>query len=219
MHLLPDQLMFGVAPALLIDCARQIHDQDYDDVKHTFDIEAFSEALGAPISESAVVLKAMLAEGFFECPEGQAGRYISTQRLGQLALASISPGISREEADTLLARIVEKAAWVNARPDEFDHRIDCVVVFGSWLTDKLHLGDLDIGVLLDELPGRSDDRRKGESLDEWLRRGMAARNRALRALRLRHPKKISVHGLDEVVRLGTPFKVVFGELPQKTVSA
>jgi len=218
MHLLPDQLMYGVAPALLVDCARQIHEHDYDDERHAFDIEAFSKALGAPVSESSPVLQAMLADGFFERAEGEGNRYVATRKLGQLALASISPGISRDEANTLLALIVEKAAWVNVRPAEFDHRIDCVVVFGSWLTDKLHLGDLDIGVALAEL-ANSNDRRKGESFDEWLRRGMAARNRALRALRLRQPKKISVHELDEVVRLGTPFKVVFGQLPERADSA
>jgi hypothetical protein len=218
MHLLPDQLMFGVAPALLIDFARQIHEGDYDNKRHAFDIEAFSRALGAPVSESGPVLQAMLVDRFFERVEGEGDRYIATRKLGQLALASISHGISRAEADTLLVSIVEKATWINARPNAYEHRIDCVAVFGSWLTDKPHLGDLDIGVALSELPGRSS-RRKGESFDEWLRRGMAARNRALRGLRLRQPKKISVHGLDEVVRLETPFKVVFGELPQKVVSA
>lgn len=216
MHLLPDQLMFGVAPALLIDCARQIHERDYDEVRHAFDIEAFSKALGAPVSESGPVLQAMLAGGFFERAEGAESRYVATRKLGQLALASISHGISRDEADTLLALIVEKAAWVNARPDAYENRIDCVVVFGSWLTDKRHLGDLDIGVALSELRDRSS-RREGEGFDEWLKRGMAARNRALRALRLRQPKKISVHELDEVVRLGTPFKVVFGKLPDGPV--
>src|SRR3546814_10651598 len=81
------------------------------------------------------------------------------------------------------------------------------------MSDKPHLGDLDIGVELEELPGRGD-RRKGEDIDIWLRRGQAAQNRALRALRLRQPKKISVHALDEVRRLSTPFRLVFGVLPR-----
>lgn len=71
MHLLPGQLMFGVAPVLLIDCARQIHEGDYNDKKHTFDIDAFSRALGAPVRESGPVLQAMLADGFFERAEGR----------------------------------------------------------------------------------------------------------------------------------------------------
>lgn len=218
MHLLPDQLMFGVAPALLVDCARQIHQRDYDDERHAFGIEEFSKALGAPVSESGPVLEVMLAAGFFEQADGGADRYIATKKLGQLALASISSGLPRSEADMLLARIVEKAAWVNTQPDAYENRIDCVVVFGSWLTDKPHLGDLDIGVALSELRDRSR-RREGEGFDEWLKRGMAAKSRTLNALRLRQPKKISVHELDEVVRLKTPFKVVFGELPQKAASA
>jgi predicted nucleotidyltransferase len=212
MHLLPDQLLFGVAPALLVDCARQIHDRDWDEHRHSIDIDAFSKALGAPIGESAPVLQAMLEAGFFEPADGTVGRYLPTRKLGQLALASISPGISRQEADALLAQIVEKAGWVNARSDQYDHRIACVVVFGSYLTDKPHLGDLDIGVSLEEL---RDRRRKneGEDIYAWLRRAGAARNRALRALRLRQPKKISVHKLDEVIGLNTPYRVVFGTLP------
>jgi hypothetical protein len=218
MHLLPEQLKFGVAPALLIDCARQLHERDYDDEKHAFGIEGFSKALGAPVSESGPVLQAMLAAGFFEPLDGDPSRYICTKQLGQLALAKISSGISRSEADVLLARVVEKAAWVNARPEAYENRIDCVVVFGSWLSEKPHLGDLDIGVALSELRDRSRQ-REGEGFYEWLQRGTAAKNRTLRALRLRQPRKISVHGLDEVVRLGTPFKVVFGTLPRETASA
>lgn len=213
MHLLPDQLMFGVAPALLIDCARQIHERDCDIKRFSLSVDDFARALGAPLIESTPVLLAMLADGFFERVGGQADCYVPTRKLGQLALAKISTGISREEADTLLARIVEKAAWVNAHPDAYDHRIACVVVFGSYLTDKPHLGDLDIGVELEELSGRGR-RREGESIDAWLRRGQAAHNRALRALRLRQPKKISVHGLDEILSLNTPFRLMFGALSE-----
>lgn len=215
MHLPPDQLVFGVAPALLIDCARQIHDRDWDIRRFTLGADDFAKALGAPLGESTPVLLAMLADGFFERTDEQADRYVPTQKLGQLALASISPGITRDEATDLLSRLVEKAAWVNARPDAYDHRIACVVVFGSYLTDKPHLGDLDIAVELEELPDRGR-RRKGEGLDAWLRRGQAARNRARRALRLRQPKKISVHALDEVLNLKTPFRVVFGVLPSSS---
>ncbi len=213
MHLVPDQTLFGVAPDLLIDCARQIHDRDWDDQRFNVGIEDFATALGAPLGESMPVLLAMLADGFFERVDGQSDRYVPTQKLGQLALASVSPGLTRAEADALLARIVEKAAGVNTPPDAYDHRIVCVVVFGSYLTDKPHLGDLDIGVELEELPGRGA-RRTGEAPDARLRRAQAARSRSLRALRLRQPKKISVHGLDEVRRLDTPFRLVFGVLPE-----
>ena len=212
MHLKPDQLLFGVAPRLLIDGARQIHSWDMAGEGRSFSVEQFSEALGAPVSEAGPVLHAMVADGFFVCPEGDSGRYVATPKLGQLALAKLSHGISRKEAGELLALIVKKAAWVNAHPDRYDHRIACVVVFGSWLIEKPHLGDLDIGVALEELPDRLRN-RDGASLTEWIRRGEAARNRALRALRLRQPEKISVHQLDEVTRLGTAYEVVFGALP------
>ncbi|KGM52504.1 hypothetical protein N792_05405 [Lysobacter concretionis Ko07 = DSM 16239] len=206
--------MYGVAPALLIDCARQIHDWGLGAARCDFDIDDFSKALGAPISESIPVLQAMLADGVFTIAEGVPDRYVASQKLGQLALAKISPGISRAEAENLLAQVVEKASEINARSDSYDHRVTCLVVFGSYLTDKPHLGDLDIGAALDELPGRGD-RREGEAIDAWLRRCEAARSRAARALRLRQPKKISVHEWDEVMRLQTPYELVFGALPDR----
>jgi predicted nucleotidyltransferase len=210
MYLLPDQLMFGVAPALLIDCARQIHDWDVD---CSFTIEKFSEALGAPVSESAPVLKAMMETGLFRSAADKDSYFITEQKLGQLALAKISRGISRTEARRLLDKIIEKAAWVNAHSDAFGHNIECVVVFGSYLTEKPHLGDLDIGVSLNELRGQFTQ-GDGESFYDSFRRVMAARHRTLRAIRLRQPKKISIHDLDEVIRLETPYKVVFGTLPE-----
>lgn len=209
MNLLPDRLAFGVAPALLLDCARQVHEGRLGTAERPLSLDAFSKTLGAPLDESAPVLQALTEAGFFQHIDD--GTYLATPKLARLALSKISGGIPRAEAVTLLAQIVEKAAWVNQRAVEFEHRITCLVVFGSCLDDKPVLGDLDIGVAMEELPRSRKD--SSSAIEEILKRHLAAQRRTLSALRLRQPKKISLHALDEVLELKTPYQVVFGSLP------
>lgn len=201
--------MFGVAPALLIDCAVQIHEGHYSDEDQSLSLDDFSRALGAPISESAPVLHAMVAEGFFEQRDGQ--RFAPTQKLGQLALAKISSGISRTEAEALLGQIERKAEWINQRPNEFGYRVCCIAVFGSYLSSKTVLGDLDIGVAVEEI--RESQIHAGDGdIYARIERSMAARRRTLKALRLRQPRKISIHEMSELMNLDTRYRLIFGAL-------
>lgn len=55
---------------------------------------------------------------------------------------SLKP-ISRDRADALLAQLVEVIQGINADP-ESPYRIPRLAVFGSYLSDKSELGDLDI---------------------------------------------------------------------------
>lgn len=204
--------MFGVSPALLIDCARQIHEGNLGREQRPLSLEDFSKALGAPASESVHVLRTMVSEGFFEQRDEE--QFVSTKKLAQLALSSVSRGLTREEATALISRITEKATWVNARPEEYKHCITCVVVFGSWLGNKHVLGDLDIGVAVAQLRSPADRSKSGDVFT-WLKLTSAARQRTLNALRLRQPGIISLHSLDEVISLGTPYQVIFGALPER----
>ncbi|NEN22799.1 hypothetical protein G3O08_04705 [Cryomorpha ignava] len=60
-------------------------------------------------------------------------------------MASANPPISRQKADLLLAEIIEKAKRVNGSK-EYLYRVETLKVFGSYLTDKEILGDLDVAV-------------------------------------------------------------------------
>jgi len=205
MYLRPNELMFGVAPAILLDCARQLHRHDYG----PFSLSDFCKALGAPIRESQPVLAQMISEGFITAQTGDGGTYLATSKLGQLALANVSEGLPRLQADALLAQVLVKAASVNEHPEKHGCVVIRVVVFGSYLTQKEVLGDLDIGVELKELPrpGAHDERARYR---DWSR-GMASPSTKVRSLlRLRKPKQISIHDFDEVLRLGTPYRLVFG---------
>jgi len=60
--------------------------------------------------------------------------------------------LTRSKADELLAKLIERAKIINTATDtQFVYNIDKLVVFGSYLTDKEKLGDLDVAA---DLKGR-----------------------------------------------------------------
>ena len=65
MHFEPGSLPFGVSPAILIDCAKQLAHED------SFSSDGFCRALGATRSEGKVILSAAIAGGLVE-PNAQA---------------------------------------------------------------------------------------------------------------------------------------------------
>ena len=199
MNLIPGSLLFGVAPAILVDCAEQLRD-------HTrgFDQEAFCIALGAPWREASPVLDHMVEAGFVE--KSADGLFRPTKRMRQLALASITTGLSREEADALLAKIITKAQTINADAEHFPCGVRRIAVFGSYLSGKTLLGDLDIAV---EIMKRRGPKPVFKGIEALIRADTAAVNKTYAALRMRQPKLISLHNFDELEVLETPFEVVF----------
>jgi hypothetical protein len=207
MKLDPDELMFGVTPSILIDCAVQLHERESD-----FDLDDFCQALGAPVDEARPVLEKLVHAGFAQPDKSDACRFHPTKKWGQLALANVSRGLARADAEALLEKIIAKACAINSSSDDRFRKIGCVVVFGSFLREVPVLGDLDIGVALDPTDKQRLD-PAGLSLAEWFRKSGAPDRRTRSALRLRKPQYISIHKYDEVIGLQTPYRVIFGKEP------
>lgn len=209
MRLEPGKLKFGVAPSILIDCAVQLHE-----CERGFDLDDFCRALGAPVEEAHPVLEKLVHAGFARPDKSDACRFHPTKKWDQLALANISHGFARADAEALLEKVIAKASAVNAGGSGRFRKIRCVVVFGSFLRNVPVLGDLDIGVALDSTDERQIE-RDGLSLEEWLRQSRTLDRKTYSALRLRKPQYISIHAFDEVIRLKTPYRVIFGKEPDK----
>ena len=173
MHLTPDSLLFGVSPAILIDCAQQLHI-----ASRPFSFSEFCTAIGAPETEAKPVLEQMTAAGFVDMGEQPGQLFLPTEKLSQLALASISGGIAREEADKLLRTVLLKIDEINANPEEFPYAVECLVIFGSYLGTKPVLGDLDLGVELREPPRT---RAKGKPVEEMVKDHYAGWNKTAAA--------------------------------------
>lgn len=212
MNLLPDQLVYGVAPRLLIDCARQLRAMSSKEPR-SITIDEFARALGAPIGEAQPVLEQMIAADYFVRTDDDQEPLFTTSKLSQLALAKISHGLTRAEADQWLTRITAKAHELDASRADEDYGIQALVVFGSYLGDKPVLGDLDIGVALMEprCPIKVD------SLPLWrfFQLDDARINRVYSGLRLRRPQLISIHKWHEVHSLQTRYRVLYGAIPHE----
>jgi len=203
MRLTPNKPLFGVKPEILRDCAFQLRDRD------SFRIDDFCMAIGAPAEEARPVLEHLLREGFVGT--GNDEQYIPTIQFLQLANAKITEGLSRAEAKALLQRVTKRARDINARPEEFDHHITRLAVFGSYLGNDEVLGDLDIAFDCQRNPVPNDTPARRWSL----RKSMADFSKMLSFLRLRKPGQISLHTLSEIRSLGIPYKVVFEYEPRK----
>jgi hypothetical protein len=202
----PGSLPFGVAPAIIKDCAKQLKDRD-----EPFTFDDFCMALGASRREARPVVEELVRQRFLETTDDGL-EYSPTALFRQLALASVGAGLPRRDADALVRRIIEKAAQINGDPVKYPHRVTCVGVFGSYLTEKPLLGDLDIAVEVAPVPGAF--RPSGERITmRDIERAAGSARTTIAALRLRKPRLISIHTFEEVRLLGTPYRVVFGEAP------
>lgn len=101
MILADKELRFGVAPHLLIDCAKQL--------AHTnsaITLDAFCRALGTSRGEASPVLAQMVDAGFFSAgPE--PGTFKAASHLRSLAAAHVGNGITRHEAERLLEQVLQ----------------------------------------------------------------------------------------------------------------
>lgn len=197
----PHSLVFGIVePSILINCAQTLRMYD------AFEISDFCAALGAPIDEAMPVFNEMLkmnAIAFNDGNQHASGTYMPGTTLGQIALASISTGLKRTDADNLLMRVLNRAREVNEKTENYGRQITKIAVFGSYLTNKALLGDLDLAIELQELS--EPDYKKGNWIDIERQKDKVV----FSYLRLRKPEYISTHTFDELVRLNTPYRLVF----------
>lgn len=70
-----------------------------------------------------------------------------TEKGRRFGIANASKPISRQKATQLLNELIERAKSINEN-DELIYFVESIKVFGSYLSDKETLGDLDVGVKL-----------------------------------------------------------------------
>jgi hypothetical protein len=128
------------------------------------------------------------------------------------------PVMRRARADRIIEKIIAEAGAINA-DDRMLWRVSRVSVFGSYLTDKPMLGDLDIGLRLVMQPG-GVDADKGALFraqfppPEHIRRDWFGRlcwPETYVRRRLRVGRNISLHDQDEVETEGYEHRVMFDD--------
>lgn len=100
-----------------------------------------------------IALESLLKAGYLEKREDG---FVSTlEGRNSLAMARWGKPISRKRADELLEIALSNASRYNSNP-AFPYHITELRVFGSYLTDKDPLGDLDIAVAYEIRDSRDD---------------------------------------------------------------
>lgn len=204
MRLDPDELYYGAKPILL-----QTTLQLLSKYSEKFTSKEFSQRFGSPIYECQPIIDGLLKDGFVMLNDGN---YQFTDSFSSILNAPISKGIPRKEAEILLARIIEKAKLINASPTLYGHTIQKLCIFGSYLTDKELLGDLDIGYVIEQIPDAFTAEQKKRTLhpvtykyDSYANKKYKEVARMLKC----NKKTVSIHRYDEVLSLNAPFKDIY----------
>jgi len=77
-------------------------------------------------------------------------------------MASAAKAIHRKTADSILLKFMERVNEVNTN-DTFAYRVEKVMVFGSYLSDKERLNDIDLAI---KLVSKEKDQEKRRQRDQ-----------------------------------------------------
>jgi DNA-binding MarR family transcriptional regulator len=124
------------------------------------------EVLGISAAAAEMMIKELAALGYLRTDASADERYweVTTQGAA-LALAKAGAPIKRKTADRIVADFLHRVEQVNMSKD-YAYRVARVVAFGSYVTDRPDLGDIDIAI---ELSGKwlSTQWAAGGTYDSW----------------------------------------------------
>lgn len=179
----------------------------------SFSGEAVAEFFKVVGDRKQEIEQGLLGAGYSEPHQSEKSRYLVTSLGRQLCNAKFVSRISREQAEILVRSFLGRVASINER-EELTHRVTGVRVFGSYVGDKADLGDVDLAVAIE--PRRETHveesieraQQSGKSIRNFLDRITFGPTEVQKILKDGSPY-LSIHGFDEVEKLGTPYEVLF----------
>jgi hypothetical protein len=144
--------MFGLPILLVREVLRQavkgrLWGNSRDEV-----IRKVAQILKQSTATAQKLIKSLLKEKYIAWKKENFPEYIQyeikeTEKGRRFGIAKATAPISRAKASELLQDLIERAKSINENP-EFVFYVERIEVFGSYLTEKELLGDLDVGVQL-----------------------------------------------------------------------
>ena len=124
-------------------------------------------------------MKALLSAGYVEVDpsSGDESAWHVTIKGHALANAKATRPIKRETAERILAEFMQRVRHVASSPD-FLYKVEKVVLFGSYLTPKQTIGDIDLAVGYARKISNSDEfeRLAKEKVEQAYRNGKEFRS-------------------------------------------
>jgi len=122
--------------------------------------------------------------------------------------------IDRTKADQLVAEIVRRAKEINARP-ELAMTVEEIRAFGSYITDRTDLGDIDLAVRFERKPGKDfvawnieRANASGRQSLNFFQQITYGETEVFRLLKGRSPY-IALHYAHDLEKIGAASKVIF----------
>jgi len=147
MNINPKELMFGQPILKIREVIRLSMSNKCFDTKSEL-IEKVANILKVSKAKSKKVFDQLIKEEYFVFIDEKNRQfcYLSETPKGmRLGIANAIPPISRNKADQLLKDVIKRAEDINSN-DNLVYFVEQLNVFGSYLSDKETLGDLDVGV-------------------------------------------------------------------------
>lgn len=141
----------------------KVRDYIRDVQVHRFGADNLAYGLKISVSKARAVIRELIARGYVEKAERlkseRSDAYTCTKSGAQFAAAMATKPVSRNTADRHVADLVARIRAVNANPGYLVW-VPRLIIFGSYLTDKDNINDVDVAVVLT---------RKEKDGDKWLK--------------------------------------------------
>jgi hypothetical protein len=112
--------------------------------------EDVAEEMGISKRKAAALVAALVAEGYLETADAwhkSMAKWEPSRKGASLTMASAAKPIRRATADRLVKGLVERAGMLmDPTRHEYAFVVTELIVFGSYLTDRPDLGDVDFAV-------------------------------------------------------------------------
>lgn len=171
MYLDKNSLFFGYPASLVRKVFRKIGG---DDVNARF----FSHHMGIHKAQANMLIQNLIKEGYLEpkTRNNQDGFVATTIKGNSLAMASFAAPITKRTADQKIDELIERAKIVNTSSD-YLYKVTRIAVFGSYLTNKDRINDIDVDVLLEpKYPKEIQRENERAFTEEAVRKGKRIRN-------------------------------------------
>lgn len=126
-------------------------------------VKTVAKTIDASFSDGKKLFNSLLQDDYLSIGktklEGAECTVSETEKGRHLGVTRANPPIKRAKADSLLKELLQRVKEVNDT-EHYVYRIASVKIFGSYLTDKDILGDLDVAIELER-------KAEGEAYIEW----------------------------------------------------
>jgi len=193
-------------------------------------VELIAESLNTSVSTARIITAKLINDGYLEINTQISSKrkwYRTTLKGNSLSLASAAKPIKRNTAEQKLLELMERVNKVN-RDNYFLYRIKKVVVFGSYLSNKDRLNDIDVAVEVapkfdkDEQIRRNEERvkkfeEKGRHFSTFLDRLFYPELEVMKYLKSRS-RAISLHRTEDLILEQVEKKILYDdELTEQTL--